>query len=465
MNLLQQIISDDILNKIRTEFSNEIYLVGGAVRDFVLGKANYDRDLIVCDEDAKQFSLKLAEYFDATFVPLDEVNKIYRLVMKDKQNYLDVTNPLDNSLLVDLQRRDLTINAIAVDIHSGEIYDPNNGLSDLQNKIIDLISEQNFIDDPLRLLRVFRFQANLGFEIAPQLCDVVKKHKDLISEPAVERIVYEVVKLFAGQYAHFALLKMDECGLLELIFPVVKELKQVPPNSHHHLDLFNHSVETVKQISEIYASSTEVVKIHLDTVDFGGFSRIAHLRLAGFLHDIGKFSTWTVEEGRHRFIKHDDVGAKLVIKLLKDMHFSNRQIDYISLLIKYHIYPSHVMSAPDVTEKIMMRFIRRMNENSIDNIVLAMADRLSARGPEITDEIVDANLSALNMLLDFYLSKKDSLQPLPKLLSGNEIMQILSLKPSPKLGEVVNLLYEAQLNGDVTCREEAVLFLKSLNLQ
>ena len=100
MNLLQQIISDDILNKIRTEFSNEIYLVGGAVRDFVLGKANYDRDLIVCDEDAKQFSIKLAEFLDATFVPLDEVNKIYRLVMKDKQNYLDVTNPLDNSLLV-----------------------------------------------------------------------------------------------------------------------------------------------------------------------------------------------------------------------------------------------------------------------------------------------------------------------------------------------------------------------------
>ena len=464
MNLLQQIISDDILNKIKTEFPNEVYLVGGAVRDFILGKKNFDRDLLVCDEDAKSFSLKLADYFGATLVTLDEQNKIYRLVMPDKLNYLDITNPLANSLLTDLQRRDLTINAIAVNINTGEVVDPHQGVSDLQNKIINYIHEKNFTDDPLRLLRVFRFQANLGFSLPQELCDVVKKYKHLISKPAVERKIYEIVKLFAGEFAHLALLKMDECGLLELIFPVINELKQVPPNSHHHLDLFNHSIETVRQVTAIYNSLSEQLKEHLDTVDFGGFSRIAHLRLAGFLHDIGKFSTWSIIDGRHRFIKHDDVGSKLAHDLLKSMNFSNKQTEYISLMIKYHIYPSNVMSADDVNEKIMMRFVRRMDRNSIDNIVLAMADRLSARGPEITDEIVNKNISSLTRLLNFYLDKKETLKPLPKLLSGNEIMSILNITPSPVLGNIVNALYDAQLNGDVTCRDEAIIFIKNLKI-
>lgn len=464
MNLLQQIISDDILNKIKTEFPNEVYLVGGAVRDFILGKKIFDRDLLVCDEDAKSFSLKLADYFGATLVTLDEQNKIYRLVMPDKTNYLDITNPLENSLLIDLQRRDLTINAIAVNINTGEVVDPHQGVSDLQNKIINYIHEKNFTDDPLRLLRVFRFQANLGFSLPQELCDVVKKYKHLISKPAVERKIYEIVKLFAGEFAHLALLKMDECGLLELIFPVINELKQVPPNSHHHLDLFNHSIETVRQVTAIYNSLSEQLKEHLDTVDFGGFSRIAHLRLAGFLHDIGKFSTWSIIDGRHRFIKHDDVGSKLAHDLLKSMNFSNKQTDYISLMIKYHIYPSNVMSADDVNEKIMMRFVRRMDRNSIDNIVLAMADRLSARGPEITDEIVNKNISSLTRLLNFYLDKKETLKPLPKLLSGNEIMSILNITPSPVLGNIVNALYDAQLNGDVTCRDEAIIFIKNLKI-
>jgi len=464
MNLHQKIINDEILNTIKDNFDNEIYLVGGAVRDFLMDKITFDRDLIVCDVEAREFAQKLADLFDATFVPLDEENKIYRVVMPDKLNYLDITNPVENSLQKDLARRDLAINAIAINLNTGEIIDPFNGISDIQNKIISEISEQNFIDDPLRLLRIFRFQANLGFSISPVLLNIVNKHFKLISKPAHERVIYEIVKLFSGEYAHVALLNMDKCGLLEEIFPFVADVKKVPENSHHHLDLFNHSIETVKQISDLYLASKNEIREHLDKIDFGGFSRLAHLRFAGFLHDIGKFSTWTIVEGRHRFIKHDDVGSKLAVEILKKMHFSNKQVDYISQMIKYHIYPSHVMSAPDISEKIMMRFVRRMNDNSIDNIILAMADRLSARGPEITDEIVNNNISSLNKLMNFYLEKKDELKPLPKLLDGKEIMSLLNIKPSPILGQIIEALHEAQLDGDVTCRDEAIKFVQNFNL-
>lgn len=463
--IIEKIKSDTILNKIAEFCDNEIYLVGGTVRDFFLEKDSTDRDIIVMDEDAKSFALRLSDYLEATFVPLDEENKIYRLVLKDKINYIDITNPIENSLEKDLMRRDLTINAIAVNIRTGEIVDISGGITDIKNKQINYVNELNFVDDPLRLLRVYRFQALLGFDLSPETINAVCKYADLISKPAVERINYELMHLFSGKYAYKAIENMNKTWLLEKIFPFVKELKQVPPNSHHHLDLFHHSLETVKQITEIYEMSSDEVKLHLNRVDFGGMPRIAHLKLAGFMHDIGKFSTWTIEEsGRHRFIKHDDVGAKLAIKFLKKMAFSNKQVDYISSMIKHHIYPSSVMQSPQITEKVMMRYVRKMEDDAIDAIILAKADRLSARGPEITDLVVQRNLNSLDMLLKFYLEVKDTLEPLPKLLSGNDVMEILNISPSKSLGIIMNALHEAQLSGDVLTKEQAIEFVKHVEL-
>lgn len=463
LDLEKKIKSDEILMQIAQNFDGEIYLVGGAVRDCLCGKSTNDRDLVVTDVDPKTFAIKVSEFFNATFVPLDEENKIYRVVMQDKVNYLDITQPAGGNIETDLLRRDLTINAIAVNIKTFKLFDKTNGLDDLKNHIIRSISEKNFIDDPLRILRVYRFQAQTGFKIDLQTENQLKKHLDLISTPAVERINYELMHLFGGEYTSQTLKAMDEIGLLEKIFPVVNELKQIPPNSHHHLRLLEHSIETVRNIGEIYKTSLDKVKEHLDRVDFGGYSRLAHLKLAGFLHDIGKFSTWTIEEDtdRHRFIKHDDVGAKLVVPILKKLSFSNKQIDYISCMIKNHIYPAALMTAPDVNEKAMMRYIRKMEDNSLDEIVLAKADRLSARGPVITDEMVESNINALTHLQNFYLSLKDTLEPLPKLLDGNEVMKILNIKPSPKLGEIMDALHEAQINGDVVTKEHAVEFVKN----
>ena len=460
--IIDKIKSDEILSKIIDKFDNEIYLVGGTVRDFYLGLESTDRDIIVMNEDAREFALKLSELFQATFVPLDEENKIYRIVLPDKINYIDVTNPVGDSIEKDLMRRDLTINAIAVNIRTGELIDISGGVTDIKNKCINYVNELNFVDDPLRLLRVYRFQALYGFQLAPETINAVCKYSDLIHKPAVERINYELLKLFGGEYAHVALENMNKTWILEEIFPFVKELKQVPPNSHHHLDLFHHSIETVKQVQILYNEASDDVKNHLSRIDFGGFPRLAHLKLAAFMHDIGKFSTWTIEEGKHRFIKHDDVGAKMSVKILKDLHFSNKQIDYISSMIKYHIYPSHVMTSPQITEKIMMRYVRKMDTNAIDTIILAQADRLSARGPEITDQIVERNITSLNMLLKFYLEAKETLKPLPKLLSGNDVMQILNIKPSKRLGEIMDALHDAQISGDVITKEHAIEFVKNL---
>lgn len=459
--IINKINDDELLNLIRNNFSEEIYLVGGAVRDFAMDKTSLDRDLIVVGVDARDFALRIAEFFNAVFVPLDEVNRIYRVVLPDKINYFDITNPVEGSIDKDLARRDLAVNAVAVNLSTMEIVDKFNGLNDILNKQLNSVSEKNFIDDPLRILRAFRFMSVLGFKMSDELMCIIKKHINLLNLPAVERINYELLKLFGGNFAYDTLLSLDNTGGLEVLFPFVSELKRVPPNTHHHLDLFYHSLETVRQIQLLYLNAEKEVQSHLEEVSFGAHPRLAFLKLAGFMHDIGKFSTWSIEEetGRHRFIKHDDAGAKLAVPFLKKMNFSNKQIDYLTSMIKNHMYPSQVISAPELNEKVMMRYVRKMEDNSIDVIILAMADRFSALGEAVTEDMVNQNISGLQNLMNFYISVKDSLEPLPKLLTGNEIMSLLNIKPSPLLGKIITALHDAQLSGDVMTKEHAIDFV------
>lgn len=459
--IINKINDDELLNLIRNNFSEEIYLVGGSVRDFAMDKTSLDRDLIVAGVDARDFAIRIAEFFNAVFVPLDEVNRIYRVVLPDKINYFDITNPVEGSIDKDLARRDLTVNAVAVNLSTMEIVDKFNGLNDILNKQLNSVSEKNFIDDPLRILRAFRFMSVLGFKMSDELMCIIKKHINLLNLPAVERINYELLKLFGGNFAYDTLLSLDNTGGLEVLFPFVSELKRVPPNTHHHLDLFYHSLETVRQIQLLYLNAEKEVQSHLEEVSFGAHPRLAFLKLAGFMHDIGKFSTWSIEEetGRHRFIKHDDAGAKLAVPFLKKMNFSNKQIDYLTSMIKNHMYPSQVISAPALNEKVMMRYVRKMEDNSIDVIILAMADRFSALGEAVTEDMVNQNISGLQNLMNFYISVKDSLEPLPKLLTGNEIMSLLNIKPSPLLGKIITALHDAQLSGDVMTKEHAIDFV------
>ena len=464
---LEKLKKDKVLEEIKKYSEGiEIYVVGGVIRDLYTGKANFDKDLIVCNLEAKDYAMNLAEKLNATFIPLDEENKIYRLVLKDKKTFIDITNPINNNLEEDLKRRDFTINSVAMNIETSEVLDLNKGLKDLKNKKIRMIEEKNFVEDSLRLLRAYRFQAVTGFELDSKTEHTIKKHIKLINNPAKERINYELMKLFDGAYTVKALLNMDKSGILYEILPIFLEVKKVPSNTHHHLDLLHHSIETVNQIQNFYNIAKPEVKEHLESVDFGGFSRLAHLKLAGFLHDIGKPSCWTIEEdtGRHRFIKHEEVGSKLATPILRKLKFSKKQIEYICKMIKNHIYPSHVIATEILTDKVKMRYVRKMEDDVIDNIFLAMSDRLSARGKAITDEVVHKNISGLTNLMKFYLEVKDNLEPLPKLLSGEEIMNILDIKPSKELGEVIKALQEEQLNGEITTKEQAVEFVKRYKL-
>ena len=460
---IEKIKNDSVLKLIKPYLKDKkAFLIGGFVRDILMNKESHDRDLIIIEDELEIFAKDLADKINAYFIELDAVNNIYRLVLEDKINYIDITKPIENDFEKDIKRRDLTINAIAYDINEEQFIDIVGGIKDIKNKKIKGISAQNFKDDPLRLLRIFRFYANTGFDLDKSLIKIVKENYKDINKPAKERITAEILKLFEGKYASDALLKMDECNLLEEIFPIYKEVKKIPSNSHHHLDLFHHLAETVKQLQTLYENSEEEIKKYLNLEKGFGVNTIAFLKMAGFLHDIGKPSCWTIEEdtGRHRFIKHDEIGSKLVVPILKNLKFSKKQIEYIKKLIKFHIYPSSMMSAPDVTDKAYMKFYRKMDDCVIDVIFLAEADRLSARGEKVTQEMVDRNISNLSWLLSNYLKMKDDIKPIEKFLDGTDIMEILGISQGPELGKIITALKEAQISGDVNTKQEAIDFVK-----
>ena len=453
------IINDEIIALIKS-IDSTAYLVGGVVRDFLLGKPTNDKDIIV--KDSSEFCRKFSEKYDCTVIPLDKELHIYRIVMPDKINYIDVVEPIEGSLEQNIKARDFTINALAYSLETDEILDIVGGLDDLKTKTLRLISEENIINDPLRILRAYRFSSTLGFNIEEKTQNLIKKHLDLLMVPAVERRNYEVLKLFEGEFADATLDMMSD--IIDKMYPIFIDVKKVPKNTHHHLDLFHHSIETVKQLQLLYEKSDKFVKEHLETKSFGGFSRLAYLKFAGFLHDIGKFSCWTIEGERHRFFKHESVGENLAKDILKKDKFSKKQIEYITSMIKNHMYPSQVVSSEDASQKTYIRYIRKMDPDVIDNILLAKADRLSARGEAVTDAMVQENLESLDRLLEFYASIKETLKPLPKLVNGQEVMKMKHLKPSPVIGVILDDLYKEQLAGNITDREQALAFIRDYEI-
>lgn len=436
-------MQDSLIEKIKPYIKNyDSYLVGGYLRDLLSGEISPDRDIAIKCDNLAELTKKIADELNGSFVELDKSNEIYRVVFGD--DYIDFAKLLNNNLDDDIKRRDFTMNAIMYDINNEKFIDITDGKKDFEEKLIRTYKISNLSDDPLRMIRAIRFQAKLGFRIDDEIINFIKENNSLILNVAPERVHQELMKTFEGKFLIDALISMDETGLLDVIFPFFADIKKIPSNSHHHLDLFHHLIETTKNI-----------RINKP-----------ELKLAAFIHDLAKPDCWTIEAetGRHRFIGHDELGAKKVVPYLKKLKFSNKQIEYISKMIQFHIYPSALMKDENVTERAIIRFIRKIGNDTLDLLELARADRLSAKGPAVTDDMVQVNLLNLEKLKEKYFEISPKLKEMPKLIDGNEIMEILNLKPSPKLKEITDEIKELQLEGKINNKEDAINFLRNYKL-
>lgn len=443
----------------------EVYIVGGYLRDYVLNIKTYDIDYALIGVDIIEFAQKFAKKTEGHFVLLDEENEIARVVMPDKKHYVDFAKCVGKSITEDLSRRDFSINAMAYDIKKHEWINLYKSLDDIKNKTIRIFDVQNILDDPLRILRAYRFASKYDFKIDENSQEILNTHYKLMNKNniAKERIQVEFLKLLEGEHSAEILQIMKNNKFLYELFDELELQEDVPPNPHHHLKLIDHSIETVKQLEHLIKDEPEWVQQHLNQDFIPTISRFAFLKLATLLHDLGKPQTWEIdsESGRHRFIKHDEIGAKMAQKMLKKLKYSNNQIKYIAKLIKHHIYPSHLLQS-ESTEKAILRMFRRLESETIDIILLAKADRLSAKGEDITEAIIEKNMSGLCELLEKYKAEKETLQPLEKLISGDEIMKILNIKADKNLGNIIKELKEAQLSGEVITKDDAIKFLLNL---
>ncbi len=431
---------DEIIDKIKPYIKDyESYLVGGYMRDKMSGIKSNDRDIAIKCSKLKDLVKQISDNTKGAYVELDNENEIYRVAWGE--DYVDFARLYNDCLEDDIKRRDFTINSIMYDINNDVVIDVLNGKNDFNSGLIRTYNISNLSDDYLRMLRAFRFKSALGFKIEDDILEFVKKNAKNINNIAPERINSELIKIFEGKDVVSTLELMDEAGLLEVIFPVFREIKKIPPNSHHHLDLFHHLLETVNNI-------------RIDKPE---------LKLAAFLHDLAKPDTWTIEPDtkRHRFIGHDELGGKKVIPILKKLKFSKKQIDYISKMIANHIYPSSLMSSKDVSQKAIIRFFRKIGDDTLDLIELARADRLSARGIAVDDKMVRENLDNLQTLKDMYNEISPKLKSLPKLIDGNQIMEILQIEPSYKLREIIEEIKELQLEEKIKTPLDAIKYVQS----
>lgn len=476
----------------------EAYLVGGTVRDWLLGRPSQDLDLAVAG-DALILTRTLADELGAAYVPLDMEHATARAVLRRPRICIDIARLRGETLAADLTARDFTVNAMAVRLEDAlsdapELIDPLGGQIDLRARRIRAISEAAFQDDPLRLLRAVRLAAELSFDIEPQTQAWIAGHAAAIGVPAAERVRDELVRIFVWPGTPGALRLLDELGLLPPLLPELVAGKGVVQPAIHQWDVFEHLVRTVEQMEHLlgmlgvpsqrraigvpkgedsslaaaYAQVQECLapfvpqlRAHLRARLVGDRPRFALLKLVALLHDIGKPETRSVDDaGKIHFYHHEQVGAKMVAGILRRLHFGNREVKIGHTVTFHHMRPKWLAGVGKATRRAIYRFFRDTRASGVDVILLSMADTLAIRAVPTELAGWEAQLDITHRLLEAWFRKRDSLVSPPALVRGTELIESFNLEPGPVIGELLEAIREAQAVGRVTNREEALAFAR-----
>ncbi|MFH1137510.1 MAG: hypothetical protein V1816_15690 [Pseudomonadota bacterium] len=448
---------------LRAAAPGPVFLVGGSVRDLLLDRDINDLDLVV-PGDLEQVARHAAEILRVRAVPLGrDPKRIFRLTHQGL--VLDLC-PLEGPDIVsDLLRRDLTINAMALELQAENcrLLDPTGGAADLEARVARFVSEKNILNDPLRLLRLFRFAATLGLEPDPAGLDLVRKHAALIVRPAGERLHDELMKLFSQPFCFAAVQSMLEVGLLEALLPELSPLRGRDQGRFHHLDVLDHTMLALERLETIMAAPDDFLpgrgaelKEYLDR----GPVR-AWLKSAVLFHDLGKPATWTrTPEGEIHFLGHEKKSADLALGILSRLRASSAEQGFIRSMIENHLRPFHLHEARragTLTPRGVFRLGRLMGADINGLLIHALADSQASLGPGSLARGGPAEHAAFFVeLLDETRRQLLVLEKEPRLLNGSELMTAFHLGPSPLLRRLLEAVEEAQALGKVKNKTEAL---------
>ena len=425
----------------------QIYLVGGAVRDGILGIETKDFDFTTnaSSEDSikmlnknKYKTTEIGRAFGTIETTVEDYSIHITTYREDKYNK-DSRKPeikTSGELETDLSRRDFTVNAIAYDINNNEIIDPYGGLKDLSEGLIRTpdTADISFSDDPLRMLRACRFVSTHGFTPNNELFKAISKNVERIEIVSTERIRDEFTKLLTGKDPSLGLKAFVESGLSELIMPELNELKIEVDPKHHHKDVYEHTMVVLDRVSPTLVS-----------------------RMSALLHDIGKPKTKGIENGKVHFRHHEVVGAKMSKKILKRLKYDNETIKKVSLLVENHLRP-HTFKM-GWTDSAVRRYIidaGGLLEELNDLVRADITTKNKAKYEEI-NKYLDEMEERIKEV-----AEKEELSKLRPPLSGDEIMDIFDLEPGPSVGIIMKALYEQRINDGEVSKEEATKLAKEV---
>jgi poly(A) polymerase len=434
-----------LLRRAAAEIGVRAWVVGGYVRDVLLGRPRDELDVLVegarALEVAERFATLAGARRPALFPRFGTAqvtwgDRLVEFASARAESYApDSRKPFVRPASVeeDLLRRDFTVNAMLMDFE-GRIIDPLGGRRDLERRLLRTPrpAEVTFTDDPLRMLRAVRFAAELGFDLAPDLVPTMRRLRERARPPvlSVERVNAELRRMLLSSRPRLALELLDEAGLMETLLPEVHAGHGVAQGGYHVADVFGHGLLTVERAAE--AAPPDLV-----------------LRLAALLHDVGKPSTATPDGAFHG---HHEAGAELAREALVRLHFSNAEVERVVRLVRLHLRP--VFYSSEWSDGAVRRLARDAGDDLWTLLALGRADIAASRYPDA------GKLDELEARLRQVLAERPSRMRIP--VSGRDIMSIRGLPPGPEVGRIKAHLHELVLDGSLPPDREALLaYLRS----
>jgi poly(A) polymerase len=458
-----------LIREVLKNSQRRVYLVGGAVRDYCLDRRGTDLDFAV-DQGAIALSRQLARRIKGVFVLLDREHGSARVVKRIEGVVwtFDFTDWRGRSIQKDLLLRDFTINAMAVDMFATaqefvDILQVKDTRRDLKAGVVRMVNPQVFEDDPLRLLRAFALQATLGFKIEAKTRAQIKKDAYRISSMASERIREEIFKILSTPRANQVLSDMDKAGLLHQVIPDITVMRGVQQGGYHHLDVWQHSLEVVHQLDEIIEKFTmdERLSSYFQEIIGGAHTRASLLKMAALLHDIGKPETRQQEATRMTFHGHEHAGERITRQVCKQLRLSVKERFFLEDAVRMHLRPGYLSNFKRPSEKAIFRYLRDTKEEAVSLAVLALADQASTCGPLTTKAKHKHHAKICHMLIERYFKLKDQ-KPKQRLLTGDDLIKTLKLKPSELFGEILSKVEESAALGKIKTKAEALALAKSV---
>jgi len=449
------------------------WLVGGAVRDQLLGRETADLDVVV-EGDPGDAARRVARAAGgAACFALSQEYGAWRVVARDHSWQLDVEPLRGEDLEADLALRDFTLNAIAEPLAGGAPVDPLGGLQDLRARRLRMAGPGAFAADPLRVLRLVRMAVELDLQPETLTARAAAAHAGALASVSAERVFMELRRILAARAARQGLELMGELGARAVVLPELEALRGVEQNRFHHLDVYGHTLEVLDRTIELTSGSPpqqavpagQAAELNAVLAEplADELTRAQALRWGALLHDVAKPLTRELRgaAGAVTFIGHDVRGAELAREVLGRLRASERLRAHVAAVVREHLRLGFLVHEPQpLSRRAVFAYLRACEPVEVDVTLLSIADRLATRGDRAR-ESTEAHLRVARQLLPEALSWHANGPPAP-LLRGDELARELGVEPGPQLGALLEGIAEAQYAGELCTREQALSYAHKL---